>query len=417
MRKNFNTLSKYIIDNSEREYQKETLTGLFRAILEPCISNQKFEASIFIRLSDVEYKSDIIKRLNFSGAKIFSYSDSLIEFGYENLEISNIWKNLEFVIVTGERYSSALLWDFSLSDKKNYSPVCIFYNSNKISEIIKDIKDNSKIDILIPYNIERRDNLLLNQSVQSIIDRFNEKNEEAILSEFEKNQFINSDDNMKTAEIITKKARFIAHEIKNNLSIINLYSKIFEKRLSDITAEKEVIQSLENAIKTINNASSNMSYLIGDLRCLSAVYKTDFDLKELIDNIIQSSNQKALLKDIDLISDLKENIIINSDKTKLECVLINLIYNAIEACKAHCMVRINARKTKNELKITVKNNGEMIPSQIKNKIFEADFTTKPNGNGLGLAYSKSQLQLLGGDVELVCSNEEETVFEVTVRLK
>ena len=417
MRKNFNTLSKYIIDNSEREYHKETLTGLFRAILEPCISNQKFEASIFIRLSDVEYKSDIIKRLNFSGAKIFSYSDSLLDFGYENLEISNIWKNLEFVIVTGERYSAALLWDFSLSDKKNYSPVCIFYNSNKISEIIKDIKDNSKIDILIPYNIERRDNLLLNQSVRSIIDKFNEKNEEAILSEFEKNQFINSDDNMKTAEIITKKARFIAHEIKNNLSIINLYSKIFEKRLSDITAEKEVIQSLENAIKTINNASANMSYLIGDLRCLSSVYKTDFDLKELIDNIIQSSYQKALLKNVDLVSDLKENIIINSDKTKLECVLINLIYNAIEACSAHCMVRINARKTKNELKITVKNNGEMIPSQIKNKIFEADFTTKPNGNGLGLAYSKSQLQLLGGDVELVCSNEEETVFEVTVRLK
>ena len=43
MKNKFNTLQKYIFDNSVKEYRKETVNGLFRSILEPIISNQKFE--------------------------------------------------------------------------------------------------------------------------------------------------------------------------------------------------------------------------------------------------------------------------------------------------------------------------------------------------------------------------------------
>ena len=78
---------------------------------------------------------------------------------------------------------------------------------------------------------------------------------------------------------------------------------------------------------------------------------------------------------------------------------------------------ISVQTTDNELKITVTNNGEKIPDEIQQKIFEPNFTTKQKGNGLGLAYCKSQLKLLDGDVKLLHSNTKETSFAVTVHLK
>ena len=50
MKNNYNTLLKYIFNDSVNiEYRKETIDGLFRAILEPVISNQKFEACILFQ--------------------------------------------------------------------------------------------------------------------------------------------------------------------------------------------------------------------------------------------------------------------------------------------------------------------------------------------------------------------------------
>ena len=50
MKNRFNTLKKFIYDNSEKEYHEKTVNGLFRAILEPVISNQKFDACVLLRL-------------------------------------------------------------------------------------------------------------------------------------------------------------------------------------------------------------------------------------------------------------------------------------------------------------------------------------------------------------------------------
>ena len=80
-----------------------------------------------------------------------------------------------------------------------------------------------------------------------------EKNEEIIFSESEKKHLVPADDSIKTAEIVADKAKFIAHEIKNNLSIINLYSKITEKRIDSVSADEEVINSINNALKNIQN--------------------------------------------------------------------------------------------------------------------------------------------------------------------
>ena len=72
MKNKYNTLSKYIFEYSENEFRKETIEGLFRAILEPIVSNQKIESCVLIRVNDVSSFDSILKRLKFSTSNLLS---------------------------------------------------------------------------------------------------------------------------------------------------------------------------------------------------------------------------------------------------------------------------------------------------------------------------------------------------------
>ncbi len=417
MNKNYNTLHQYILENSIKEYHKETVNGLFRAILEPLIENQKFESCILFKLSDTSDKESIIKRLAFSGAVIYSYNDNL---NFENIEKENIWKDTEFVIVIGQRYSTAMIWDYTLSSKNDYTPLCLIYNSKFITDIAKTILANTKKDIkdiLLKYMPDRRENTILNKSINLIADKLNEKNEEIIFSELEKTKLLKDDDRLEVASVVAEKAKYIAHEIKNNLSVINLYSTIAQKRLNTVSADIEVMESLKTSVKNIQNASEAISNHINDLRCLSTPYKTNVNLNELILQIISQCEEKAHKSGVNIVYDEFKDIMVYTDAAKLQCAIVNVIFNAIEACQDGSEISIKVKKDNDNILIDIVNTGDMIPPEIQNKIFESDFTTKKTGSGLGLFICRYQLELSNGSINLLKSDEKETVFEITLPIK
>lgn len=413
MRNKFNTLQKYIFEYSVKEYRKETVNGLFRSILEPIVSNQKFESCILFRLFDLKEKENYIKRLEFSGAKIVNFSDAL----ENNCEKQNIWEQTEFVIVLGQRYSVALIWDYSTGSMQNCTNVCCLYNSSIITEIAKLVLENSTYDfkeLLQKYVPDRRQNLILNNAMRNLADCLNDKNEEILYKIAESKHPIDTDDMLKTANIVSEKAKFIAHEIKNNLSIINLYSKITEKRLANVVFDDDTKLSIDTAIKNINTASETISSLINDLRSLSAPYITKLSIKTLVLNTVMLCEEKAKKAGVELIVTDFSDCMIDTDKVKFESALTNLIFNAIEACTEGCSVCVDCFVEPKEVRVFVKNDGDKIPSALHNKIFEVDFTTKQKGNGLGLAICKSQMRLVNGDINLVHSNNVETLFEIVM---
>ena len=69
-----------------------------------------------------------------------------------------------------------------------------------------------------------------NRAINNIVNFLDEKNIELIYKEAEGNKLLDENETLKTAEVVAEKAKFVAHEIKNNLSIINLYSTITKKR-------------------------------------------------------------------------------------------------------------------------------------------------------------------------------------------
>ena len=417
MKKTFNSLKQYIYENSEKQYHEKTITGLFRAITAPVIENQNVTSLILLRLGDLKGKESIIKRLIFSGAEIFSYTD-LID-GVENKIKDEIWDKSEFAIILSQRYSAVLLWDYETGELPKYSEMCLFCNSSKINDILKIIADNTKGDLkeeIAKYSIDRRENKLLNISIKQIANMLDNSNDEGLKKEAEKLNLEGlGDETIKTAKIVEQKAKFTAHEIKNNLSIINLYTRIIEKRIENIEFESETENSIKGALNNVKKASENVSYLINNLRCMSSPNIVETDIKQVIEQSINLCQEKAQNAKVKINTAQLPKILVNADKTHIECAITNIIFNAIEACKAGCEINITAKANGGGAKIFISNNGEKIPDDITDKIFNLDFTTKEQGNGAGLYICKTQLQRTGSDIELVHSTENETLFVITIK--
>ncbi len=418
MKNKYNTLRQYIYEYSQREYRKKTVNGLFRAILEPVVSNQKFESAIFLRLLDDDEKKAYIQRLSFSGAKIYGFSPFVEKFNIKDIQKdASLWGDTEFIIVTGQRYSACLIWDYSQSQYPDASNVCFLYNSKIITDILKCINNNSneKLDEIInKFSPDRRENVILNSSINFLAGMLNDKNDEIIFSSIEKNNYDIDDETRITAKLVSEKAKYISHEIKNNLSVINLYSKILEKRLQKITLDDEIQDSINTSVKNIENASENISSLISDLRCVSLPYLIELNIKAVILQVVQSCKLKAESKGVTIKTEDFKDIILTTDKTKFECALMNILYNAVEACSKGCEIKISCKEEENRLKVIVENNGEMIPKESVSLIFKPEYTTKEKGSGLGLAICRNQLETVGGNINLVSSDEKSTIFEIVL---
>jgi len=80
-------------------------------------------------------------------------------------------------------------------------------------------------------------------------------------------------------------------------------------------------------------------------------------------------------------------------------ILSNLVLNAIEATPSGGHVRITMQAAGGDCQVTVEDDGPGIPPELREKVLQPFFTTKPRGTGLGLAIVQRRLEELGGTIE------------------
>src|SRR5574344_218361 len=94
-----NTLQDLIFAGSETSYGKTTIQGMFRSLVEPLLEQSSSEALVLLRLFDTDGIYSVIKRLEFSNVKIYSYCDNLVSQKIINTEKEDIWGNTEFLLI------------------------------------------------------------------------------------------------------------------------------------------------------------------------------------------------------------------------------------------------------------------------------------------------------------------------------
>ena len=220
-------------------------------------------------------------------------------------------------------------------------------------------------------------------------------------------------------EAFNKQKQFISdasHELKTPIAVISANSDILQEDIGDnkwlgyIRSETDRMSRLINSQLTLtrlemSSDKSNMHKL---------------DICNAIMEVTMPFESVAFEKGVTLFCDLlDEEIMVNGNEEQLKQVVAILTDNAIKHCYEGGTVNVDARRVKNKCIISVSNQGEPIPFEIRDKIFERFFradesrSREENRYGLGLAIAKQIVENHHGSISVKC-DDGTTTFEVII---
>ena len=145
----------------------------------------------------------------------------------------------------------------------------------------------------------------------------------------------------------------------------------------------------------------------------------DFNLSKETEMIVSMFESMGYEKEVKLSSNIQENITVNGEKSDVEHILSTLIDNAIKHTDSKKQIIVNLKKEKEGIVIEVKNEGDPIPKEERDKIFERFYRVDKARNrnekryGLGLAIAKQTVEKYKGTIHVECINGY-TIFKVVI---
>ena len=210
----------------------------------------------------------------------------------------------------------------------------------------------------------------------------------------------------------------LAHEIKQPITAAVTDAKTCLRWLArDQPDVAEAREAASRIIKDVTRASDIISR-IGLLFKKGTAQRELLDVNEVIQEMIALLRSEASRYSIairgELASDLPKTM---ADRVQLQQVLMNLMLNGIEAMKdlgPPGELTIRSRPEDSQLLISVSDTGEGLPPEQADRIFNAFFTTKPQGTGMGLTISRSIVESHGGRLWATDHSGRGATFQFTL---
>lgn len=199
-----------------------------------------------------------------------------------------------------------------------------------------------------------------------------------------------------------KLIRVISHEINNSLGATQslLHSCLHYQEQIHEGDREDFITALEVAGSRINHLQSFVGDYVSVIK-LPRPNTTATPLADLITHISNTMTPDLNSRDIQLTQKIDEGHKIQLDPNQMEQVLLNLIKNAAESVGKHGWIRIETVQEGRKTGLTITDNGPGIPEEIEDQLFTPFYTTKPDGNGIGLTLVAEILDNHGFDFSLV----------------
>jgi len=188
----------------------------------------------------------------------------------------------------------------------------------------------------------------------------------------------------------------VAHEVRNPLNSIKLTLQLLERRLKKgMAVSNEVPECLEE----IDRLDAIVGRLLAFGRPVIANRRTQ-EITPVVMQAIRMVQDPARKKNIRIETAFPETKhTADIDGQQIVQVLINLLLNAVEASAEAGIVTISVDAAPPYVRISITDEGDRIPDDVRPHIFDAYYTTKPEGNGLGLAVSREIAMNHGGLLE------------------
>ncbi|MCM1060318.1 MAG: HAMP domain-containing histidine kinase [Eubacterium sp.] len=231
--------------------------------------------------------------------------------------------------------------------------------------------------------------------------------------------------NKMTAELCgveTLRTDFIAsvsHELKTPLSAINNYGTLLQS--PDLTEENRIKYA-----RSVTDVSRNLANLITNILKLNKlenqqIYPVSkpYNLSEQLCECLINFEDFWEQKNLEIETEIDEDVIINADAEMLSIVWNNLFSNAVKFTDNFGKIFVELKKENDVVKVTVKDTGCGMSAETGKHIFEkfyqGDTSHAAKGNGLGLALVKRVADIIGAEISVKSELGKGSVFTVKIK--
>jgi signal transduction histidine kinase len=220
----------------------------------------------------------------------------------------------------------------------------------------------------------------------------------------------------RTAERLATIGQFaagIGHELRNPLGVVESSAYLVSRRLEQLQVnDAGVTRHMEKIATEVKRSGKTINDLL-ELARSRPLARRRVDARDFVAEAIPTAHLPATTV---VSNDVPEGIPLDADPDQLARVLTNLLINASQATpaeQANGHVWVDAWREGTVTVLRVRDDGPGVPAALREQVFEALFTTKAKGSGLGLALCRRVAEAHGGTVTLEPS-ERGAVFRVSI---
>ncbi len=211
----------------------------------------------------------------------------------------------------------------------------------------------------------------------------------------------------------------LAHEIKNPLSTVQLNLQLLRE---DLMPENPAYSRLVSRLSTVHNETTRLREILDDFLRYAGRIELDrkpTELNQLLEELCDFFMPQAQLQRVQLrLRKSPEPIIANVDPRLIKQAVLNLLINGLQAIgdAGGELILTVAAVGKNAV-IDVIDTGPGIDPEVAAKIFQAYYTTKKGGTGIGLAMAKRIAEEHGGRIAVRSEVGKGSDFSITLPLR
>lgn len=206
----------------------------------------------------------------------------------------------------------------------------------------------------------------------------------------------------------------ITHELRNPLSSIGLNAEMLQDGLLELPDESrsEYLAHLDTITREVDRLRDiTEEYLV--YARLPEPKLAHVDLGDLVEQLVDFHVWEWSQSRVNVIfSPPPDPIPIRADANQLRQAMLNLVKNAVEASPPDSTVSIQIIPKDRSFEITITDEGEGIPPELRDSLFEPFVTSKAKGTGLGLAMTQEIITEHGGQLDFECPEDRGTVFTI-----
>jgi signal transduction histidine kinase len=206
-------------------------------------------------------------------------------------------------------------------------------------------------------------------------------------------------------------AGMVGHDIRNPLQAITSDVYLLRSELKSLR-KSAAKNSMEESLEGIDQNVQYVNKIVQDLQDYARPFKPS--VREVVlEDLCESVFKNGLPENIDASCHVDKDVrTIVTDPELFKRVLTNLVNNAFQAMPEGGNILLHAFRDGEDTIVSIQDNGNGIPEEVKPKLFTPLFTTKSKGQGFGLAVVKRITESLGGTVTFESEVNRGTKFVI-----